>query len=152
MLLTHFTEKIKKQAKEHYFFFPPPNIPTFFPYLLVSFCCKNDLLHLWTGTQLLLSPPRLCSCRNLLSLFLSLLSLLQYYVCLCFDFFGPEACGVLPPWPGIEPTPPALEDKVLPIYIPRIDHMLSHKASHGIKKNWNHIKHLPWSEDCEFLS
>ena len=39
-----------------------------------------------------------------------------------------------------------------PIYIPRIDHMLSHKASHGIKKNWNHIKHLPWSEDCEFLS
>ena len=32
---------------------------------------------------------------------------------LCFGFFGPEACGILAPRPGIEPTVPALEGEVL---------------------------------------
>ena len=27
-------------------------------------------------------------------------------------FFGPKACGILAPRPGIEPTPPALEGEV----------------------------------------
>ena len=43
----------------------------------------------------------------------SLLNVLQYCFCFMFCFFGHEACGVLAPWPGIEPTPPALEGKVL---------------------------------------
>ena len=30
-----------------------------------------------------------------------------------FWYFGHEACGILAPQPGIEPTPPALEGKVL---------------------------------------
>ena len=30
-----------------------------------------------------------------------------------FWFFGPEACGILAPRPGIEPAPPALEGEVL---------------------------------------
>ena len=30
-----------------------------------------------------------------------------------FWFFGCEACGILIPWPGIEPVPPALEGEVL---------------------------------------
>ena len=30
-----------------------------------------------------------------------------------FWIFGPEARGILAPWPGIEPTPPALESKML---------------------------------------
>ena len=30
-----------------------------------------------------------------------------------FWFFGPGACGILAPQPGIEPAPPALEGKVL---------------------------------------
>ena len=30
-----------------------------------------------------------------------------------FWFFGHETCGILAPWPGIEPTPLALEGKVL---------------------------------------
>ena len=30
-----------------------------------------------------------------------------------FWFFGPEACGILAPWPGIKPAPPALEGEVL---------------------------------------
>ena len=30
-----------------------------------------------------------------------------------FWFSGPEACGILAPWPGIEPAPPALEGEVL---------------------------------------
>ena len=32
---------------------------------------------------------------------------------LCFEFFGLEACGILAPWLGIEPTPLALGGKVL---------------------------------------
>jgi len=31
---------------------------------------------------------------------------------LYFDFFGHEACGVLAPYPGIEPTHPALEGEI----------------------------------------
>ena len=30
-----------------------------------------------------------------------------------FLVFGPEVCGILTPQPGIQPTPPALEGKVL---------------------------------------
>ena len=30
-----------------------------------------------------------------------------------FWFFGQEACGILAPRPGIEPTPPAWEGEVL---------------------------------------
>ena len=33
----------------------------------------------------------------------SLLDLLQYCFCFMFCFFGLEACGILVPWPGIEP-------------------------------------------------
>ena len=40
-----------------------------------------------------------------------------YYICCntvsMFWFFGHEACGILTSQPGIEPTPPALEGKVL---------------------------------------
>ena len=36
----------------------------------------------------------------------SLLNLSQY--CLCFGFLAPEACGILSPQPGMEPTSPAL--------------------------------------------
>ena len=30
-----------------------------------------------------------------------------------FWFFGGEACGILAPWPGVKPTPPALGGEVL---------------------------------------
>ena len=42
----------------------------------------------------------------------SLLNRLQYCFCFVVCFFGHEACGVLAPWLGIEPTPPALEGEV----------------------------------------
>ena len=48
-----------------------------------------------------------------------------YWICysfvapiLCFGFFGLEACGILVPWPGIEPPPPALEGEVLTTGLP----------------------------------
>ena len=41
----------------------------------------------------------------------SRLNLLQY--CFCFEFFDPEACGILTPPPGIELAPSALEGEVL---------------------------------------
>ena len=45
--------------------------------------------------------------------FKSLLNVLQYCFCFMFWFFGCEACGISAPQPGMEPTPPALEVKVL---------------------------------------
>ena len=30
-----------------------------------------------------------------------------------FWVFGHEACGILAPWPGIEPASPVLEDEIL---------------------------------------
>ena len=39
--------------------------------------------------------------------------MLQHCFCSMFWFFGHEACGILAPWPGIEPAPPALEGEVL---------------------------------------
>ena len=30
-----------------------------------------------------------------------------------FLFFGCEVCGISAPWPGVKPTPPALEEAVL---------------------------------------
>ena len=44
-----------------------------------------------------------------------LLNLLQYCFCFMFWFFGPEACGILAPRPGVKPTPPALEGQILTI-------------------------------------
>ena len=35
-----------------------------------------------------------------------------------FCFFGPEACGILAPWPGIEPAPSALQGEVLTTGLP----------------------------------
>ena len=35
------------------------------------------------------------------------------FVAILFQFFGPEAYGILAPQPGIEPATPALEDDVL---------------------------------------
>ena len=43
----------------------------------------------------------------------SLLNRLQYCFCFMVWFFGHEACGVLAPWLGIEPTSPALEGEIL---------------------------------------
>ena len=42
---------------------------------------------------------------------------------LCFGIFlGPEACGIIYPSPEIEPTPPALESKVLTTGLPGKSH------------------------------
>ena len=42
-----------------------------------------------------------------------LLKLMQYYFQLMFWIFGREACGILPPQPGVEPELLALEGKIL---------------------------------------
>ena len=48
----------------------------------------------------------------------SLLSLLQYCFCFMFWFLGHEVCGNLTPWPGIKPTPLALEGEALTTGLP----------------------------------
>ena len=47
--------------------------------------------------------------------FIEFVTILLLFV---FWLFGYEACGVLAPWPGMEPTPPALEGKVLNSRVP----------------------------------
>ena len=42
-------------------------------------------------------------------IFKVLLNLLQYCFCFNFFFFDHKACGILVPWPKIEPIPPALD-------------------------------------------
>ena len=45
---------------------------------------------------------------------LSTLNLLKYCFCfMMFWLFDLEACGILAPWPGIKPTSPVLEDRIL---------------------------------------
>ena len=44
---------------------------------------------------------------NLFGICFSLLPLFTFW------FFGCEACGILAPWPGIEPLPPLLKGEVL---------------------------------------
>ena len=44
----------------------------------------------------------------------SLLNFLQYYFCFMLWFFGPEACGILAPQPGIEHALLRLEGEILP--------------------------------------
>ena len=41
-----------------------------------------------------------------------------------FWFFGLKACGILAPWPGVEPASPALEDEVLTTGPPGKSHIL----------------------------
>ena len=57
---------------------------------------------------------------------MSLLSLLQYCFCFMFWFFDPEACEILAPQPGMEPTPPALKGKLSQ----PLDHQGISKLSH----------------------
>ena len=45
--------------------------------------------------------------------------LLVLFLSFMFWFFGPKACGILAPWPGIKPLPPALEGRVLTTRLPR---------------------------------
>ena len=42
-----------------------------------------------------------------------LLNFLQYRFYFMVWFFGRKSCGILAPWPGIEPTPTALEGEIL---------------------------------------
>ena len=52
--------------------------------------------------------------------------LLMFYVLFFFFFFFPfgcEAWGILAPRPGIKPTPPALEGKVLTTGLSRKSHL-----------------------------
>ena len=53
--------------------------------------------------------PLLSLFKSLLNFFFFTILLLFYILC----FFGQEACGILPPPPGIKPTFPALEGEIL---------------------------------------
>ena len=47
------------------------------------------------------------------TIFKSLLNLLQYCFCFMFCFFDHKMCGIVAPRPGTEPSPSALEGKIL---------------------------------------
>ena len=68
--------------------------------------------------------------------FKSLLNLFSYssgFLCLFFFFFGPKACGILPPWTGIEAVLLASEDKVLTTGPPDNSHGKNIKRSCTLK-------------------
>ena len=45
-----------------------------------------------------------------ISTYLTIIKYLFMYLCIyLFLFFGHTACGILVPWPGIEPVPPVVE-------------------------------------------
>ena len=72
----------------------------------------------------------------------SLMNLLQYCLCFMFCFFGPEVCGILVPWPGIEPTSFVLEGKVTKVLLCSSTSHL-HFLTHDLfifkpeRKRWN---------------
>ena len=62
-----------------------------------------------------------CLYLFILKCYIFLKSLLNFFTILllfCVWLSGQEACGILAPLPGIETTPPALEDEVLTIEQP----------------------------------
>ena len=68
----------------------------------------------------------------------SLLSLLQRCFCFMFWFFGWETCGILVPWPGIEPASPTLK---------RLNHQTPGKSRCYFKCIWA-LMLLPWHLLC----
>ena len=46
--------------------------------------------------------------QTIFRVFIEFLTILLLFYVLFFDY---KACGILAPWPGIEPKPPALEGK-----------------------------------------
>ena len=89
-----------------------------------SNCCFLTCIHVsqedgqvgscfWYSLQFLILKNVFCFCGPFLK---SLLNLLQYSFCFMFSFFllcFPFPYGILAHWSGIEPTPPAVEGKVL---------------------------------------
>ena len=57
---------------------------------------------------MILEPPKINS-SNILFFFKEIICFLSHWICyntasvFCFGFFGPEACGVLAPWSGMNP-------------------------------------------------
>ena len=79
--------------------------------ILVIWFATKSVLSFYTNVVFFFSPRFFFF---MWTIFLkSLLNLVQYCFCFLSWFFGCEARGVLVPWPGIKPTPPALEGEVL---------------------------------------
>ena len=64
--------------------------------------------------------------------FIEFVTILLPFFFSLFWFFGPKACGVLAPWPGIEPTHPALEGEILTTGPPgKSSHVSLHAGGRG---------------------
>ena len=70
-----------------------------------------------------------------------LLNLLCCSFCIMFWFFGLKGCGILSPWRGIKPTPPALEVKILTTGPPRKSQTGGFKTyyQHSVTTSWTCI-------------
>ena len=71
----------------------------------------------------------------------SLLNLLQYCFCFMFWFYGPKACWILVPWPGIHNVPPALEGKILTTGPPEKSYDSIFQSSCHPPHRWNPGSH-----------
>ena len=59
------------------------------------------------------SPVQLESSNSLFFFLSVFIEFVNNVASVYFCSFGHKACGILVPWPGIEPAPPALEGQVL---------------------------------------
>ena len=81
-------------------------------YVYLSFSSVHvviELLMMVQRNEFLCVCVYVCVCGLFLK---SLLNLLWHCLCSLFWSLGPEACGILVPWPGIRPAPLALEGQV----------------------------------------
>ena len=67
--------------------------------------------HCWFNLSLNIIFFRFFLCGPFFKVFIAFVTILLLFYVLVF--FGPEACGILAPGPGIEPVLPALEPEVL---------------------------------------
>ena len=112
---------------------------------LISPCCyraTDDGPKEWV-------PVCVCVYVCVCGLFLkSLLHLLWHCLCSLFWSLGPEACGILVPWPGIRPAPLALEGQVPTTGPPRKSKNMS---SWMASQSQNIFTCILWSwHKCEF--
>ena len=66
-----------------------------------------------------------------------------------FWLFAPKACGILAPWPGTEPIPPALEGEAFTTGLPGKSQLYRFIKQHSALLSLDEIKFLAFIEKEE---
>ena len=82
--------------------------------------------------------------------FKSLLNCLQYCFCSMLWFSGHKARGILVPWPGVEPTLPAMEGEVSTTGSPGMSFLFSHSLSSPLSL-WLYLSLSLKNTQCAYM-